>query len=744
MPDGRRGALFGLKLTNPGAAPHGDREGRRPLRADGRSTRGASTASTPNASDNLPDTAPSTAARCVFTDDGALPGGARRTTTRRSSAPTATPIGGRRPATGFRGPQPGHRCTAGAGRAADAERVRRRPVRPRHRRRAPLPRRRCPADGRRRSGSRVAGSDQGLAPARSELAAALQRPGRRAAPPRSPPAATLARQTQLVAAGRPAAAARASTGASRTSPTSRRRADDLQIRWTNQGKQFPRAAGHRAERARWFGAGFPDYPWMFATDGEYTAFAAVALGQFERDRGPPARAARRLRHRSTTLGRGRARDRSPTARSASGTTRRRQPDGTTRTTSTPTRRSSSRAPSRWSGAGPATTASATTCTTSRSATCTTSHATLDADGDGWPEGSGNVERAGHGPGEARQRRLLHPRAATTSPTWRAVQARRRPRVAWATRSGRQAARRASRRRGGTAAAQQYADSLDDPGNAQSSRSTGSAQTPMEAELDARRPGRARPRAARPRQRPRSPGARTSATAATAPVQPRPVPHRLRRRPGRQGRAATIFSLTTVDPGGRRGQLRAPRPRPAARYTDANAETMFSEPATGGTPDEQPGAMPEIFPSPDFDHRAPAEHRPLLDLPLDVHAGVGQLRHRVAGRPPAARRAARPRPRRGSRSSRRCPTARRASRAPTIRLGRRASSPSRRRTAAPPTRRACRSARRSPSSRSGTRCPRGRRWRRRRSTAGRSRPTRARRTAAWRSRSTPARARTRWW
>jgi hypothetical protein len=33
-----------------------------------------------------------------------------------------------------------------------------------------------------------------------------------------------------------------------------------------------------------------------------------------------------------------------------------------------------------------------------------------------------------------------------------------------------------------------------------------------------------------------------------------------------------------------------------RYTHANAETMFSEPATGNTPDEQPGAMPEIFPS----------------------------------------------------------------------------------------------------------------------------------------------------
>jgi hypothetical protein len=40
-----------------------------------------------------------------------------------------------------------------------------------------------------------------------------------------------------------------------------------------------------------------------------------------------------------------------------------------------------------------------------------------------------------------------------------------------------------------------------------------------------------------------------------------------------------------------------------RYTDANAETMFSEPATANTPDEQPGAMPEIFPSTPFAHPA---------------------------------------------------------------------------------------------------------------------------------------------
>ena len=32
---------------------------------------------------------------------------------------------------------------------------------------------------------------------------------------------------------------------------------------------------------RWLGAGWPDYTWLFGTDGEYTAFASVAAGQFE-------------------------------------------------------------------------------------------------------------------------------------------------------------------------------------------------------------------------------------------------------------------------------------------------------------------------------------------------------------------------------------------------------------------------------------------------------------------------------
>lgn len=60
----------------------------------------------------------------------------------------------------------------------------------------------------------------------------------------------------------------------------------------------------------------------------------------------------------------------------------------------------------------------------------------------------------------------------------------------------------------------------------------------------------------------------------------------------------IFGLTTSIQSigeGNYGRLGADQQQ---RYLHALAEPMFSEPATGGTPDEQPGAMPEIFPSPD--------------------------------------------------------------------------------------------------------------------------------------------------
>ncbi len=54
----------------------------------------------------------------------------------------------------------------------------------------------------------------------------------------------------------------------------------VQVRDVDEGKAYPPPAG-TVPRMRWLAAGFPDYPWLFATDGEYTAYAAVAAGQFD-------------------------------------------------------------------------------------------------------------------------------------------------------------------------------------------------------------------------------------------------------------------------------------------------------------------------------------------------------------------------------------------------------------------------------------------------------------------------------
>jgi hypothetical protein len=53
----------------------------------------------------------------------------------------------------------------------------------------------------------------------------------------------------------------------------------LGLRETNAGTNFPPITA-TLSHARWLGAGWPDYPWIFGTDGEYTAFASVAMGQF--------------------------------------------------------------------------------------------------------------------------------------------------------------------------------------------------------------------------------------------------------------------------------------------------------------------------------------------------------------------------------------------------------------------------------------------------------------------------------
>jgi hypothetical protein len=123
----------------------------------------------------------------------------------------------------------------------------------------------------------VAGSDHGAAEARSALGAALR-----------DPAGLLARK---VAARRSVAAntvvdlpgdrllQQSVEWSKQNLADSVQQADDLRLRATEEGKSYPAPKG-TLDRARWIGAGWPDYPWIFGTDGEFTAFAAVTAGQF--------------------------------------------------------------------------------------------------------------------------------------------------------------------------------------------------------------------------------------------------------------------------------------------------------------------------------------------------------------------------------------------------------------------------------------------------------------------------------
>ncbi len=136
---------------------------------------------------------------------------------------------------------------------------------------------RVPARGSASVWIAVAGSDHGLGEATTALHAALH-----------DPAGLLARK---IAARRDVAGntvvdlpgdrllQRSVEWSKQNLADSVQEADDLHLRVTEEGKDFPAPKGTVA-RARWIGAGWPDYPWLFGTDGEYTAFAAVAAGDF--------------------------------------------------------------------------------------------------------------------------------------------------------------------------------------------------------------------------------------------------------------------------------------------------------------------------------------------------------------------------------------------------------------------------------------------------------------------------------
>ena len=589
VPDGVRGALFGLTVTNPGTArtatlsvdAHSELMGQYPWGFDGVK---------PNASDNLPDSGSYDGKSLVFTDDGALPGAPTHhyaALVGTAATPTSGAVGDQ-----YYGAQPGHRCT-GTEPGAPAD---------------PKPSA-CddgpfgkgtggrltysldlPAGGSKTVWLAVAGSDQGLTSARGELAKALADPDAALAAKKASRQA-LSQMTQLSLPGDPLVQDAVEWGKQNIADLTQT-ATDLQVRWTNQGKQFPAPAG-TVPSATWIGAGFPDYPWIFGTDAEYTAFAAVSVGQFEAIK-DHLRALQQisdiLNNRSGVVTHEVVSDGSiwfghdSRTQNADGTTA--YDFNTDETVKFP-----STVALLWRWTGDNAFRDEMYDFTVRNLRYVTNQ--LDADHDGWPEGLGNVERGGMGPEKLDNSvyyiRGLYDLASMAKAKHDGTT------YAWANNLARQIADRFDTT-WWYAAASQYADSLVDPGNVQSFQKHWIGQTPMEAELQVN--GRTVPGLAPYAHGDTAlAGRENDCYSGTAPLSTGLFHTGCGGGANGQGEKV-IFGLTTSIQSigeGNYGRLGAGQQQ---RYTHALADPMFAEPATGETPDEQPGAMPEIFPSPD--------------------------------------------------------------------------------------------------------------------------------------------------
>jgi hypothetical protein len=588
-PNGRRGVLFGLTLTNPGSADvtttvkvdaHSELLSAYPWSFAG---------TTPNAAENLPDTATydADAGALAFRDQGRLSKSPRHDY-RALVASNRTPIAGET-GDGYRGPRPGTVCTG----EGDAQ---------------PMPsacddgpfgrgkggelryRVTVPAGGSQDVWIAVAGSEQGEVPARSELAKLLRDPAGRLAA-KIADRDRLAGYSQVSLPGDPLLARAVDWGKQNLADLTQT-AKDLHVRWTNQGKQFPAPAGI-VRSATWIGAGFPDYPWIFATDAEYTAFANVALGQFR----PIQQHMRALRdvsdllnERSGLVAHEVVSDGSVWFGHDSVTTR---DDGTRvndfNTDETVKFPSTVALIWRWTGDD----AFRDEMYDFAKRNLQYVQTRLDEDGDGWLEGSGNVELSGMGP-EKLDNAVYYIRGLYDLADMADSKGDTET-VRWA----RRAAQDLQSRFESTwwyPSARQYADSLTED-DQQLFQKHWIGQTPMEAELHVR--GRTVPGLASRAHGRAALAERESSTYSGDRPGSRGMFH-TGRGGGADGQGVLqIFSLNTAIQAVGEGNYGRLGPDQQRRYTDANAETMFSEPATGGTPDEQPGAMPEIFPSEGF-------------------------------------------------------------------------------------------------------------------------------------------------
>ncbi|MDQ2983221.1 MAG: glycogen debranching protein [Actinomycetota bacterium] len=585
-PDGRRAVLVGLTLRSTGGARSVE------LRIQAHSELMSAYPwgwTTPSPSTfNLPDTASFDGQRLVFRETGTPHPNAGAHDWAAAVGSSLTPSGGTTGA-GFRGPQeppvvcPGDgpappRCddsTFGKGAGGEL--------------RYALT---VPAGQGRTVWFAVAGSDEGAAKALAEQAAVLRDP---AAALRAKIASrrALGGFTQLSLPG-DGVLQRAIDWSKQNLADSVQVAENLRIRQTDEGKQYPPPKG-TVRRVRFLGAGFPDYPWLFATDGEYTAFASVAVGQFE----PIKDHLRALREVSLVLN-------GPTGKVAhevvtegsvyfgSNT----DPGNTDETAKFP---SAVALVWRWTG-------------DNRFRDELYGFAVknmhyvvdqLDSDHDGWPEGLGNVERPGMG-----QEKLDNTVYTLRGLRDLATMAYSKNDVATGTWADAAADRMEAAFEDSwwMPEVPQYADSLHDPGDQKVQQRHWIGVTPMEAELQ--RDGDPWPGIAQD----------DRGTAAL----------KLRERscygdanglyhtgePGCDPAVSTvkgerqIFTLNTAIMAVGEGNYGRLGRRQQARFTNANAKLQLP------APDEQPGAMPEIAPSPDYGRSI---DRPMYDRAMVLQA-----------------------------------------------------------------------------------------------------------------------------
>jgi hypothetical protein len=585
-PDKYRAVLFGLKLTNPGAArtvtvnvdAHSELMGAYPWGS-----------TTPNESTNVPDHGAFQDGSLAFTDDGTVGGGVPVHHYAALVASNRTPSSGTAAATGgnFRGPQPGTVCAAndstsepsscddgpfgkGTGGQLDYSVS-------------------LPAHGSTTLWIAAAGSDQGMSDAKAQLAGAIANPDRELQDKMASRNA-LAQNTVVSLPGDRVLQNAVQWGKQNLADLTQS-ASNLQIRWTNQGTQYPAALGTVAH-AKWFAAGFPDYPWIFSTDGEYTAFPAVAVGQFQtiEDHLTALRQISDiLNHNSGIVVHETVSDGSVYFGHDSQTT---ASDGTVTNdfNTDETVKFPSAVALVWRWTGDRQFLNSMYDFTKRNMQVINQR--FDVDHDGWPEGSGNVERPGLGPEKldngvyymrglydlADMAQAEHDTATVTWATNLADKLRSQFEQTWWDPS-----------------VSQYADSLDNPANNQAYLKNWIDQVPMEATLT--QGTQVTPGVANHDHGVAALATRDQSSCFSGD------------RPGSLGLFHTacgggadgagdfeIFSLTTAIQAVGEGNYGRLGPGQQQRYTDANAETMFSEPATDNTPDEMPGAMPEIFPS----------------------------------------------------------------------------------------------------------------------------------------------------